>query len=176
MATSVWAHLVLGNSTTRVYADRSQHYGYIDLGMGISPEAFVKALRFVTDMGDNITVEEGGDVQYPSAVTPTVLTMLRRIYPEVTHISKDSETTYKESPVIPDVDDSKAQEFSQFVWDLERYGYTDEHSAKVYRDQYRTALRRERELWAAVSKEEDRFYVKAMMGLAGSEVADNEAE
>ena len=171
MAVSTWADLLNGKSRAKVYADSSAHYAHITLGGGVSPEAFARALRFVAGDSAPVTIDRTGDIEYPSHLTPTVLTMLKRIYAEVQHVTKDNTATHQGTRVDPDVDDRLAVEASEFVWDLERAGYTHSHPAQAYRDMYSHALRRQREEWAEVEKAEDHVYVKAMMGLAGSEAS-----
>lgn len=171
MAVATWADLLNGKSRATVYADSSAHYAHITLEGGISAEAFARALRFVTGDSATVSVEETGDIKYPSSLTPTVLTMLKRIYAEVQHVTKDNTATHEGTRVDPDIDDHLAVEASEFVWDLERAGYTHSHREQAYRDMYSRALRNQREAWAEVAKAEDRAYVRAMMGLAGSEAS-----
>lgn len=171
MAVSTWTDILNGKSRAKVYSDDSAHYAHITLEGGISAEALAQALRFVTGGSVTVTIEENGDIEYPSHLTPTVLTMLKRIYAEVQHVSKDNTATHQGTRVDPDVDHRLAVEASEFVWDLERAGYTDRHREQAYRDMYSRALRTQREQWAEVAKAEDHVYVKAMMGLAGSEAS-----
>lgn len=170
MSALTWANLVLGENQANIYSDPSAHYAHILLEGGVSSEALARTLRMITPHKSTITVDGSGDIQYPASLTPMVLTMLRRIYPKIVLTGKARVSTYTGELVTPvGIDYSKVHDIAEFRSDLERYGYTDDHPAKCYRDQYRSVCSTEEQRWAEVQEQEDYFYVRAMMGLVGAE-------